>query len=94
MKTDKLYALSLITALFVFGSSGRIQGLPGFWDMVHHDHPGIAVRFVAISAQVTDAIPFLHIHAADEKTAHLTKSDGPLEKRIGCAHCGPLSWKG
>jgi len=71
-----------------------MHGFPGFRDMVHQDHPGMTVRFVAISAEVADTIPFLRIHAADEKTAHLTKSDGPLEKRIGCAHGGPLAWRG
>ena len=72
------------------GSPRRMQDLPWFRDIVHHDHPGIAVRFVAISAEMADTIPFLQVHAADEKAAHLTKPDGSLEKRIGCAHWNPL----
>ena len=67
-----------------------MQGLPWFWDMVHQDHPRIAICFVAILAEVAGLIPFLHVHVADEKSADLTKPEGSLEKRIGCTHCNPL----
>jgi len=72
------------------GSARCMQDLPWFRDIVHHDHPGIAVRFVAISAEMADTIPFLQVHAADEKAAHLTKPDGSLEKRVGSTHWNPL----
>jgi hypothetical protein len=64
--------------------------LPGFYTIVHQDHPGIAISFVAVFAQVTGLIPFLHVHVADEKAAHLTKPEGSLEKRVGCTHWDPL----
>ena len=67
-----------------------MQDLPWLRDMVHQDHPGIAVRFVAIFAEMAGTIPFPLTHAADEKAAYLTKSDRPLEKRIGSTHWSPL----
>jgi len=58
--------------------------------MVHQDHPGVAVGFVAILAEVTGLIPLPDVHVADEKAAHLTKPEASLEKRIGCTHWNPL----
>ena len=37
--------------------------------MIHQDHPGIAIGFVAIFAEMAGAIPFPRTHAADEKAA-------------------------
>jgi hypothetical protein len=71
-------------------SPGGIQNLPWLRELFHQDHPGIAIGFVTIFAQMAGTIPFPLAHAADEKAAHLTKSDRSLEKRVGSTHWSPL----
>jgi hypothetical protein len=67
-----------------------MKGFPWFRDIAHQNHARIPIGFVAVPAKVARFVPFLQTHAADEKAAHLTKSEGSLEKRIGCAHWSPL----
>jgi hypothetical protein len=65
-------------------------GLPGFYTVVHQDHAGVAIGFLAILAEMACLVPFPWGQIAYEKTAHFTKPDGSLEKGIVCTHWNPL----
>ena len=55
---------------------------PGFYTVGHQDHARVAVGFLAIFAEVACMVPLPRGQIAYEKTAHLTKPEGSLEKRI------------